>query len=274
MSKLLLCRPRGGLNDTLCQMDVCFEYAAVTGRKLWVDTNRSGFLDCFSKYFDAVDGINFGCPVYFSGSTYPHVENLDYQSLFDSNLKNFVLSEAKVPLTFSLNQRYQEDLLIHEQCGSGLRSLKMFRRLKLRPNLAGWVLGEVASLGSYDAVHVRNTDYKTDYREFFRKIELADGRTLVLCTDDARCQEYARDVWGGRVICNQRIPDTSGKSLHMNPDLERWDTNLQAIRDLIVLAASKKLHIHATEGGVYSGYSALAYASNKNKDDLCFFLGL
>jgi hypothetical protein len=42
--RILLCRPQGGLNDTLCQIHRCIIYAFVHHRKLIIDTTRAGFL--------------------------------------------------------------------------------------------------------------------------------------------------------------------------------------------------------------------------------------
>src|SRR5947209_3468047 len=54
--RLLLCRPQGGLNDMLCQIEKCCQYADRVGRTVIVDTDyaRSApatFKDHLSKYF-------------------------------------------------------------------------------------------------------------------------------------------------------------------------------------------------------------------------------
>ena len=53
-SKYLLCRPRGGLNDTLTQISLCLDYAFKFKRHLIIDTMRSGILDRFDNYFEPV----------------------------------------------------------------------------------------------------------------------------------------------------------------------------------------------------------------------------
>ena len=52
--RYLLCRPRGGFNDTLSQIFLCMQYAKKTNRKLIIDTTRSGLHDNFSSYFKTV----------------------------------------------------------------------------------------------------------------------------------------------------------------------------------------------------------------------------
>ncbi|MDR2033333.1 MAG: hypothetical protein LBP89_01695 [Helicobacteraceae bacterium] len=49
--KYIFCRPRGGLNDILCQIAICIFYAINYRRVLYIDGTRSGFLDDLGRYF-------------------------------------------------------------------------------------------------------------------------------------------------------------------------------------------------------------------------------
>ena len=52
--RLLLCRPLGGLNDMLCQIDLACRYAERFDRTVIVDTKHQSkiyFRDSFSNYF-------------------------------------------------------------------------------------------------------------------------------------------------------------------------------------------------------------------------------
>jgi hypothetical protein len=51
--RYLLCRPHGGLNDTLCQIEKCWKYALKSDRVLIIDTRNSGLHADFSEYFEA-----------------------------------------------------------------------------------------------------------------------------------------------------------------------------------------------------------------------------
>ncbi|MCP5000226.1 MAG: hypothetical protein GY933_16185 [Hyphomicrobiales bacterium] len=55
MKKYLLCRPKGGLNDTLCQIERCWQYAEQHHRTLIVDTTRSCFAGEFSNFFEPTE---------------------------------------------------------------------------------------------------------------------------------------------------------------------------------------------------------------------------
>lgn len=53
-NRLLLCRPLGGLNDILCQIESCCRYAERFGRTVVVETDfhcTKSFRDDFSRYF-------------------------------------------------------------------------------------------------------------------------------------------------------------------------------------------------------------------------------
>jgi hypothetical protein len=52
--KIILCRPQGGLNDKLSQIEICCEYAEIHGRIVIVDTlyqSKTSFFEEFSRYF-------------------------------------------------------------------------------------------------------------------------------------------------------------------------------------------------------------------------------
>ncbi|MDR1911169.1 MAG: hypothetical protein LBQ52_02325 [Helicobacteraceae bacterium] len=61
--KYIFCRPRGGLNDILCQIDICILYAIDYRRVLYIDTSRSAFLDDFDRYFTTRRGGGGGSPM-------------------------------------------------------------------------------------------------------------------------------------------------------------------------------------------------------------------
>ncbi|MDR1911977.1 MAG: hypothetical protein LBQ52_06500, partial [Helicobacteraceae bacterium] len=109
---------------------------------------------------------------------------------------------------------------------------------------------------------IRHSDYKTDYKTFLAQIP-NDDRKIALCTDSYEVQQYAKSFFGDRVICVSDIPDTGGKPLHGNKNLDRYQTNLTALSDLFVLASAKTLYITKTENGLTSGFGSLAMNLNK-----------
>ena len=56
--KYLLCRPRGGLNDTLNQIELCWRYSEIYNRILIIDTEyliSTGISVKFSSLFEVLD---------------------------------------------------------------------------------------------------------------------------------------------------------------------------------------------------------------------------
>jgi hypothetical protein len=54
-NKYLLCIPHGGMNDTLCQIELCWLYALKYGRQLIINTQKSGLMGDFSDYFEPIE---------------------------------------------------------------------------------------------------------------------------------------------------------------------------------------------------------------------------
>lgn len=278
---LVLCRPKGGLNDMLCQIEKCWAYSQAQHRHLLVDTHRSGFLDDFWKYFLPRDNtsVSFGRfdendwpgsvrPVALTGRIN------QYSPVWRASAGVFADSPDGEPLTFDFTRRHVEAVLVHEQCGGGPLSLHALERMKLTPEVAATVSARLSMLGDYVAIHVRNTDFKTDYAAVFEQVaaQVPVGR-VVLCTDDWNCQAYARDVFGERVLMSSNIPQTNGRRLHLNRQLDRYATNVDAIADLCVLAMGRQLFCSRHAGGAMSGYSQLARLLAGRRDVLSGLLG-
>ena len=71
------------------------------------------------------------------------------------------------------------------------------RKLRLVPEVAQEIAGALAALGEdYDAVHIRNTDVRTDYLSAFREMfPQVQGRKLLVCSDDLLCREEAKQFF-------------------------------------------------------------------------------
>lgn len=278
---VIVCRPRGGLNDMLCQIEKCWRYAETHKRHLVVDTWRSGFLDDFSRYFLPRDDscVTFG---HFDESLWKgkvRPKNLkgrinSYKTVYSHTAGNFVDARTQELLTIDLDRPYREQILVHEQCGGGTFSINALERLKLIPSIAEIITKKFEDLGEYSAVHVRNSDYQTDYHPLFQEVRTqASHHKIVLCTDDWHCQASAREIFGDRIYMSSDIPDTKGRPLHNNPELDRYQTNLDAITDLFVLASARQLFVGNHTQGILSGYSMLAKILNERRDVIHHLLG-
>lgn len=256
--KIIICRPHGGFNDMLVRIEKCYEYAKSYNRILYIDASRSGFLDDFDKYFIAPEGV-FLNPSYLLST--PGITKSDYKKL-----EIIINSPFDTQAVFDFSKDYDDQVLVYEESGVGDKSILMFEKLMLKDNLKTHIRTIIDSLGEYDAIHVRNSDYKTDYKEFFTQISDKLNKKIVLCTDSYKCQIYAKELWEDRLQIVTNIPDTKGKPLHVNKKLDRFQTNIDTLTDLFILACSKNLYFTTMKKGWISGFGNLAKNLHERQD--------
>ena len=278
--RILLCRPLGGLNDMLAQIEKCYRYALKYNRKLFIDGSRGGFRDDFARYFIPAPHIFFE-KIDFLSPPFdvfpPHLRDDIYHyelSYWDNNL----LGLPTFFITFDFKHDYEEQILVHESAGGGIFSIFALTRLRLKPEIRLHIttiirgLQELEKSGKYDGIHIRNTDYKTDYPSYFNKIKNRINKTTVISTDDYECQQYAQSFFGEKLKIVTDIPDLSianrdnrlpdnrlpDNRLHGNLNLDRYKSNVDTLADLFILAYSDHLFYTASSKKSISGFSLLA----------------
>jgi hypothetical protein len=271
MKKLLLCRPHGGLNDILCQIEKCLKYALEHDRELYIDGSHSGFLDSFENYFLAPEGVHLKGIDFLSPpfDVYPHCLSDDittFKHKYDIAVRNFIHIPTNTLLSFDFDKSYVEQILVHTACGGGTNSINVFEKFTLKENIRQHISKIIENLGEYDAIHVRHSDYKTDYEKFFKEINDKLGDKIILCTDSYECQLYAKSLWKEKLQIVTNIPDTQGKILHYNRNLDRFQTNLDTLTDLFVLTCGKNLYTTNIDKGFISGFGGLANLLRERKD--------
>lgn len=275
--KFVLCRPRGGLNDTLCQIEKCWKYAESFSRTLIIDSTRSGLLDDFSTFFRPRDDdarVHFSLsaaqqrllnalscqPPVLQGKLHA------YQPAYSRRVGNYLDKKSASRLCFDLDRAHEEAVLLHEQCGGGTDSFALFDRLCLADNILPFVLERLRPLGrDYAAIHVRNTDYKTEYEGLFREIyPRVANRPLLVCSDDAAVIAHAGIFFGQSKILTTRTSAHSGdRPLHFKykkhgSDEQRREAAIDTIVDLIALGRADELYFANVTAGFPSGFSVLA----------------
>ncbi|WP_187972940.1 hypothetical protein [Aquibium microcysteis] len=277
-TRYLLCRPNGGLNDTLVQLELCRRYAARFGRTLIVDTSRCGLRLPFGEVF--LPREDFGPPVL--GLTAGLAQELDrcasvapsalagristYVSVWDTELGATVERDSRQRIVFDLECDHAEALLVHEQPGGGKRGFGFLGRVALSPWIADAVTARLLPLGGdYDAIHVRNTDLSTDYLRLFRRCRrLFAGRQLLVCSDAADVKRRAAEVFAASTILSvAEVPDTGGEGLHWSRLSEPRKAAVDLFADLLAIALSRRFVFTAVDarGGRrtgFSGFSVLA----------------
>ena len=275
--KYLLCRPRGGLNDTLCQIAKCIRYATKHQRHLVIDTERSGLRDRLTEYFCLahpcssivlqLDRLMRQSLSTIEGIYPPYLEqfNLDYEATPVPS-KNYRLKGTDLPITFDFTSGYNSPLLIHEQSGGGRASLRALSYVRLNPRIARAIQARISSLpDSYVAVHVRHTDIRVDFRDLFTAMrEMVSGKSLLLCTDSLEVREEAeRRFSNTRMFSFSSLPQ-GNQRLHDRPGFTSREVNIDALTDLLALASADILiTCRDRRKRHYSGFSYLASALHR-----------
>ena len=291
MKRFVLCRPQGGLNDMLNQIERCYSYAVACSRFLIVDTSYAhseSFRDRFSIYFHSrhrrmlldnplsdgeLDSLE-AFPSFVSGRV------SSYRVDFDAGRRTYVEAESRQPITFNMRATYREPLLVHHQHGGGLRSIFCLGHLTLSPMMRTRLEERMQRLpAGYAALHVRNTDMQSDYRPTLAEIRKRSVRDLFVATDDRRVIGECRAALPGTTIHSfSDIPDSGGKPIHLGfSTAEAEVRNSDAILDLLIVAQASVLFLcrKLGEGGPQiSGYSRLASLLNENPDYIHQLLGL
>ncbi len=293
-NRFLLARPRAGLNDTLCQIELCLRHAETFGRTLVLDLSGSQGLSGFGRFFqwkspmahvqvdlspDRIAMLNaLQCrPAEVTGrlTTYRNGK----ARLPDGRVAN-CLEGTAVPLSSDLGRDYPEPVLLHDTWGGGDESRDFLRRVTLEPGLASAVAESIASLGpGYAAIHIRHTDFRTeDWRSFLRSIR-GDlrRRTVLICSDNAAVIAGAREILRpADVRTVAEIPSRAGLPLHLLTDAEQATAiriHRIAMIDLLSLAAATDLYLTGNAQLRMSGFSRLAGALCEDRTLLASLLG-
>ena len=310
MSKFVLCRPCGGLNDILCQIEHCWNYSIKYNRTLIIDTTQSSLNDEFSNYFEVQNDLlilkipNWMRKIFVHfvpkcGHAEVKLElnlkdispfqpneiqpnaaldpRLDYEISYVPEIRNFVRKGTKEQLTFPRHIPHEERILLHHQCGGGERSKKSLRRLKLKKEVSDEIINRLKKIEKpYSAIHIRNTDLKTDYVSFFEEIAPeVRGKNILICSDDSDCIEYAKTYFtNSNIMSISNIPNTEGKALHYHRTKDKYKTNIDSLADLVALALSKKVYTTKSHKDRFSGFSRLAINLNKRKRTVFRLLGV
>ncbi len=283
----VLCRPHGGLNDTFCQIEKCWEYAERSGRTLIIDTRNSCLFGEFSDFFQAKDALikiesntsKVDMAINSLDCYPPRMHGPQVNGMLDARATVYSKEQGNMAdrvsgalLTFDFDRDYSEPVLIHEQFGGGDSSFSLLERITISESVRPIVLDRIAGLGrDYVAIHVRNTDYQTDYESLFDRIypEMA-GKSVLVCSDDAGVIQKARRFFdASTVLSSSEIPHTNQKPLHgertMKSDQDRTMSAIASIVDLCALALSSRLYFMDVKAGHPSGFSRLARHLNENK---------
>jgi hypothetical protein len=282
--RLILCRPQGGLTDMLSRIGACLSYADRFDRTVIVETDFADahfFRDRFDRYFISHDDKLILNPA-------PYVGMFDALPCEPSELAGRVTSystEYSQPLNaltevgtglitqFNFRKNHQVPLLLHHAVGGSIRKAAVaLRRLSITPEVLDVYEKRKEKIGdSYSAVHIRHTDYNTNYREHVLKLKDEIEGKVYVATDNRDVLAYCKEVLGSERVYNfSTFPVEAGQALHGNSSLDPWQCNLDALVDLLLLASARNFYFfQLTEQRgakpAYSGFSLLVQLLHTNK---------
>lgn len=208
--KVVLCRPLGGFNDVLCQIEKCWSYAERFGRELVVDFGVNPFME---HVFRLLEPLSPSISVTFhpSQSVLKKLNGLEaYPSGVSGRLHRYEAvakkgrpraesydQETGQKISFDFSRDYSEPLLVHHSGGGGTASFRGIRRFTLSDKARIAIQEFLPNLPeSYFSAHVRATDYQTNYKDFFRRLyRQARGHQILLCSDNAEVLRYAQQIF-------------------------------------------------------------------------------
>jgi hypothetical protein len=274
-NRYVLCRPNGGLNDTLVQIFLCLQYAKTNRRTLIIDTARSGIYLPFHHFFEFIRPDS-SVVLELNDQLLAHLESLEchppelrgrigsFNTEYSGEIGSSRDTVSGISTRLDFGLATNEPLVVHENCGGGRKSIQMLGFLCLRESVAGEINRRLMLLPeSYVSIHVRNTDMHCDYELFFASIapEIA-GKNVLLCSDDDKVFASASKFFGADKTINlRRVGGFDGKPLHSLgsgvDDGTKFSIVIDALTDLMAMAFSKCVYLTTSTDGHQSGFGRL-----------------
>ena len=255
MKKYLLCKPQGGFCDNLKFIDICVQYCKKFNRVLLLNT-----IDSWTY------GINFNDYFYFNDSLGLEVitdinkinkilcikDKSVYPNFMKNNLINFrsrstdngyywIKDKLKRSLNIDLDENYQEDIIIYEDCSrAGFGNiLELFKSLEFRDNILEDFYDKYNSIEKpYICLQIRNSDIKCNYQKMYNdNMKLIQKyNSIIIATDDKLAINFFKNK-GLNIHNFATFPNNilKNQGLHysrLGPDIKIKDT----ISDLLLVS--------------------------------------
>lgn len=295
--KTLLCRPQGGLNDMLCQVELCRDYAARHGMRLIVDTLATNET-CMPIAFEAIFVLrDCGCEVLtqLTPQECTQLNRQDTQPTKFFGILNRRISRRRFMSRLDFSTPPTASVMVHVASGGGSASTELIAHKRLAVNKqfisrhsSSWKTMErlVAEAGSYEAVHIRNTDLQTpNYKDQLSIVFTnAESAAILVCSDCEAvlvCAAEVSRMTGKRLMTPSQLSttgpagithDASGKPappIHINArNLTPQQVKiylLNILRDLYIMSHASRLHLMIPKGrDGPAGFSRLAHFLQQN----------
>jgi hypothetical protein len=172
------------------------------------------------------------------------------------------------------------DIIVHHMSGGGEDSIQTLEILKLKKSIINIINRTTNFLGSdYDAIHIRNTDYESDFETYLKKIkQKLFKRQILICTDNYCVINVAKKILNESVILviNKNYPKGKQKNIpihfqwHLSKEKIR-SNNISMLTDLLAMAGAKSIFYPELIENIHqarvSGFSLLV-KNLKSRPDL------
>ncbi len=280
-SRVLLCRPRGGLNDSLCQIHRCIIYSLIHKRKLIIDTTRAGFYDDFSNIFETIASFPNVC-TRLDPAEISALEQLTCRpKSFQGNLTSYDLTYVPETCTYlhsTTGERpgiawgdadYPEDLVLHDQLGGGFGYLAL-PYFRFVASVRDEIKSRLARLpASYTSLIIRHSDVKLDYRSFLQAVRpRLENRDVLVSTDSYEALQFARSFLDQSTVYDvANVPDVGGQTLLNTPGVTTRSIIIGCLSQLMGLVKATEIYVPQGRDVYPSGFTQLAM-SLSGRDDL------
>lgn len=267
MTKFLLCRPLGGLNDCLCQIAYAKKVAKIHRRKLLIqtETGSPNLHHRFGQKFEEIfrfdqTAVNYDLEsalieLKSNPTVYPKMlfENV---GCLDRSLEQISMGKT-LNFKLSIFRFLKEDIVIHENWGGGLSSAGILGEIELVPEVYAKfkkILANIPKDGV--AVHFRHTDQGSTYTALEKVIENCNIDTsILLATDDPSVAQRLQNRFPKSKI--NLAAEYFPENMAFTSPAERAILELLLIshcKDLVVLP----LEIKSRDTPSFSGFARLA----------------
>ena len=239
-----------------------------------------GKIDWIYHRFEAIDSKKMNTWRYFNSI-------LNLLKLFFYVFKNVKLNTISLKTKFIANylnirkhkfytqfdnlETNPAELIVHHMSGGGEGSIEILSLFKLKNEIINKINLKIKFLGvDYDAIHIRNTDYRSEYATFLERVKIKTrGRRILLSTDNPDVIYFAKETMKQTEIVEieKFFPKNKRKSgpLHFQWGMSKETiqlNNIIMLADLIGMAKSKNIFYpnltDNTHLAKFSGFSLLA----------------
>lgn len=268
--KYLLCMPQGGLNDQLSVIKKCYIYCRLDNRTLLINTTKSCYgvnLSDYIKFINTND-VEIICDLniiknIINSHNFTIYPNIDKSILWTMNVywtnKGCHIRDLEVNVSSDLNTIYKEDILIYCNCGSD-NPCSILKIIQFKDNVKNEYINRLNKIPKpYLAIHIRNTDYKCDYKKLYYDNEkkILNEKNIYVATDDINALNFfksKRNVYNFTTFQNKR----TSNNLHYDKSISSNTHFMDTLCDLLILGSSYDI-LTISKGGYIKLAKTLCY---------------